>query len=77
VESDCPLIENEACAPVQPAALNVWSGEQEFMVSEGQDSEFVFDGDTYHLIVEVTRELVDDCPDDPPAEYEFYIVASP
>jgi hypothetical protein len=77
VETDCPLIEGLACAPIQPGALNVWSGDQEFMIPEGQESEFVFDNDSYHVVVEKARELVDDCPDDPPGEYEFSIVARP
>jgi hypothetical protein len=77
VETDCPLIEGLACAPIQPGALNVWSGDQEFMVPEGQTSEFVFDDDTYHVVVEQTHNVVDDCPNDPPGEYEFSIVARP
>jgi hypothetical protein len=77
VETDCPLIENLACAPIQAGALNVWSGDQEFMVPEGQESVFVFNDDTYHVVVEKTHNLVDDCPEDPPGEYEFSIVARP
>jgi hypothetical protein len=77
VETDCPLIEGLACAPIQPGALNVWSGDQEFMISEGDEREFVFDDDTYHVVVEQTHNVVDDCPDDPPGEYEFSIVARP
>jgi hypothetical protein len=77
VESDCPLIENLACAPIQPGALVVSIEDQPFTIPEGHELGIGVDNDIYHVVVEQTHSLVDDCPDDPPAEYEFNIVAGP
>lgn len=51
--------------------------DQPFEIPEGHELEIGVDGDNYHVVVEKTYELVDDCPEDPPAEYVFNIVATP
>lgn len=77
VSKDCPLIENLACAPIEPGALVVSVADQPFTIPEGREAMIAVDSESYHVVVEQTHALVDDCPDDPPAEYEFNIVASP
>jgi hypothetical protein len=76
VSTDCPLIENVACAPIEPGALVVSIEDEPFTIAEGRESTIVHAGESYHVVVEETHSLVDDCPDHPPAEYMFGIVAS-
>jgi hypothetical protein len=77
VESDCPLIEGLACAPIQPGALVVSIDDQPFTIPEGHESMIAVGSDGYHVVVEETHSLVDDCPDQPGDEYVFGIVAVP
>jgi hypothetical protein len=77
VEGDCPLIENVACAPIQPGALAVSIDDGPFTIPQGSEFGIGANGDTYHVIVEQCHSPVDDCSDYPPGVYEFNIVATP
>jgi hypothetical protein len=76
-ETDCPLIENVACAPIQPGAMVVSIDDQPFAIPEGRESTIAVGSDGYHVVVEETHALEDDCLGlgTPGDEYVFNIVA--
>lgn len=75
-ETDCPLIENPGCAPIQPGALDVSIDEQLFTIPHGRESTITVGSDGYHVVVEKAHGLIVDCPQ-PSDGYVFNIVATP
>ena len=75
VEGDCPLIENVACAPIQPGALVVSLAGGPFTIAEGNEFGISANDEAYYVVVEQCHAPVDDCPDYPGGVYEFNIMA--